>query len=71
MEVVTPFGEVLRLKIPFPKALPVEPGPYYRVEARCDYFRCNRLFPIAERGNKLYCSDECAEKAKAQRRKDR
>ena len=44
-------------------------GPYRLVNQRCSYHDCNRLYTIAERGSKIYCSAECQEKSKSYRRK--
>jgi hypothetical protein len=70
LQVVTPWGERFILKLEPPKPnLPIDLGPHYRVSVRCGWEDCNRLFSLAERGNKLYCSDECREAAKEYRRK--
>jgi hypothetical protein len=70
LEIVTPWEERLVIEIPPPKpdAL-VCPGRYRWLNQRCAYHDCNRLYAIAERGNKIYCSKECQEKSKQYRRK--
>src|SRR5262249_13969569 len=66
----TPWGERVICQISPPKPdTPIDPGPYHRLEQRCAYYRCNRLDPIRERGNKIYCSEECQEAAKKYRAK--
>jgi hypothetical protein len=70
LEIVTPWGERLMIQIVPPKPyLPVHPGPYRLLIQRCSYHGCNRLYTIAERGSKIYCSAKCQEKSKSYRRK--
>jgi hypothetical protein len=70
LEIVTPWAERLMILIAPPKPdVSIHPGPYRLVNQRCSYHGCNRLYPIAERGSKIYCSAECQEKSKSYRRK--
>jgi len=70
LEIVTPWAERLMIQIAPPKPdVPVHPGPYRLVNQRCSYHGWNRLYTIAERGSKIYCSAECQEKSKSYRRK--
>jgi len=69
-EVVLPSGERLRFKVERPKPnLAIGPNLYYFVKVRCGREDCNRLLSLAERGNRIYCSDECYEAAKRYRQK--
>jgi hypothetical protein len=47
----------------------LDPGPYRLLNQRCSYHDCNRLYTIAERRKKIYCSEDCQEKSKSYRRK--
>jgi hypothetical protein len=68
-ELVTAWGERIVINIPPPNPdVPLDRGPYFRIEARCGYHECNRLYPMTER-TKLFCSPECQEANKAYRRK--
>jgi hypothetical protein len=70
LEIVTPWAERLMIQIAPPKPdVSIHPGPYRLVNQRCSYHGCNRLYTIAERGSKIYCSAECQEKSKSYRRK--
>jgi hypothetical protein len=70
LEVVSPWGERLILKLTPPKPnLPIDPDPYYFIKDRCAWEDCNRLFSLSERGSRIYCSDECQEAAKRHRAK--
>jgi hypothetical protein len=66
LEIVTPWAERLIIQIAPPKPdVPIHPGPYRLVNQRCSYHGCNRLYTIAERGSKIYCSAKCQEKSKS------
>jgi hypothetical protein len=70
LEFSAPWGERFRFEVPRPKSnLSIDAGPHHRLEQRCAYYRCNRPYPIAERSNKIYCSDDCQEAAKKYRAK--
>jgi hypothetical protein len=72
LEVVSPWGERLLLKLSPPKPnLPIDPDPYYFIKERCAWADCNRLFSLSERGSRIYCSDECWKAAKRWREKQR
>jgi hypothetical protein len=69
LELRTPWGDLIIIEVPPPKPdLPVDPSPHWRVEARCAYHNCNRLYPMTER-TKLFCTPECQEANKTYKRK--
>jgi hypothetical protein len=70
LEMVSPWGERLILKLIAPKPnLPIDPDPYYFIKDRCAWDDCNRLYSLAERGHRIYCSAECRTLAKRHREK--
>jgi len=59
LEIVTPWREHLMIQVaPLKPDVPIHSGPYRLLNQRCSYHHCNRLYPNAERGTKIYCSTE-------------
>lgn len=72
IDVTLPWGELLHLLVERPKPdVLIEECSYYRVEQRCAYHKCNRLYPVAERGNRIYCIDAHGQAERDQRKKDK
>ena len=68
VEITTPWRERLAIDVQPPKPdISLDLGPYRRLNRRCAYYACNRLYE--QRGKKLYCSEKCQEKSKQYRRK--
>jgi hypothetical protein len=71
IEALTPWGEILILDIPPPKAGVALVAPYRVLFQRCRHDPCNRIFPVSAKRNKIYCDDICYDAAKGQRKKIR